>query len=121
MGRLGKYSSTHGKEGYQNKDNTRLKVIMWLSGVGKSNQNNMMNEEHSPLKRGQKWVRLSNILDELVEWGWIEKKPSKDVKGVMMYELLDAGREIAKVVKSLEENSSVFKNLDCFDGVKLID
>jgi len=38
-----------------------------------------------------------------------------------MYELLDAGREIAKVVKSLEENSSVFRNLDCFDGVKLID
>ena len=99
MGRKGKYNPSHGKEGYLNKDNTRLKVIMWLYAVRRSNQNNMMHDESSPLKRGQKWVRLSNILDELCQWEWIKKEPSEDVKGVMMYELLDKGREIAVTVK----------------------
>lgn len=120
MGRKGKYHPSHGKEGYQNKDNTRLKVVMWLY-AGKSNQNNMMHDERSPLKRGQKWIRLSNILNELCEWEWIKKESSADVKGVMMYELLDKGKEVAEAVKQLQENQSRLKKLDCFDGIKLVD
>jgi len=121
LGRKERYRPTHGKEGYLNKDNTRLKVIMWLRAVGKSNQNNMMTNEQSPFKRGQKWITLSNILNELHEWRWIEKKPSDEAKNVFVYKLLDKGKEIAELIENLQREDSVFRNLDCFDGVKLDD
>ena len=67
--------------------------------------------------RGQKWISLSNVLEELCEWDWIEKKQSEDAANVIIYQLLDKGLEAVNSIKQLEENSSPLKKLDTFHGV----
>ena len=118
MVRKGKYTSSRGGPTYLNRDNVRLKIVMFLHSVSRSNQNRMTNDSQSGL-RGQKWITLSNILDELCEWKWIEKKPSEDVANVTIYQLLEKGQKIAATIKELEKKSEDFWKLDSFHGVKL--
>jgi len=119
MVRKGKYQPSRGGPTYLPKDNVRLKVIMWLYSKKRSNQNRMMNEDSG--LRGQKWIALSNVLDELCEWDWIEKIQSEDVANVKVYQLLDKGRNIAEVINKLQNDSSELWKLDSLHDVKLVD
>ena len=119
MVRKGKYQPSRGGPTYLPKDNVRLKVIMWLYSKKRSNQNKMMNEDSG--LRGQKWIALSNVLDELCEWGWIEKSQSEDVANVKIYQLLEKGRKIAEVIHKLQNDSSELWKLDSLHDVKLVD
>jgi len=118
MVRKGKYTPSRGGPTYLPRDNVRLKIVMFLYSVSRSNQNKMTNDVQSGL-RGQKWITLSNILDELCEWEWIEKKQSEDAANVTIYQLLETGQKIAAAIKELENNSKDFWKLDSFHGVKL--
>jgi len=120
MVRKGKYKPSRGGPTYLNRDNVRLKVLMFLQSVGKSNQNKMMNDGKSGL-RGQKWITLENILNDLCERSWIEKKQSDEAARVIIYQLLDKGRKIVEDVTNLQNNNSDLLNLDSFYGVKLGD
>lgn len=93
---------------------------MFLYSVKRANQHRMMNDEKAGL-RGQKWVTLANVLDELCEWVWIEKKPSEDAANVTVYELLDKGRELAKTLMDVKNQNSELWKLDSFHDVKLVD
>ena len=104
---------------YLNKDNTRVKVIMFLYSVGKSNQHNMIHAPNAGLKN-QEWGALSNVLDKMVEDKLIEKHQSEDAKNVSMYSLLDKGKDFAKFVEdniSSEKPHPIF-TLDAFYDVK---
>lgn len=120
MVRRGKFESSKGGPTYLHKDNTRLKVIMFLLSVKRANQHRMMNDERADL-RGQKWVALANVLDELCEWGWITRKPSEDAANVTIYELLDKGRELANKLVELKSQNNELWRLDTFHQVKLPD
>ncbi|SHO44266.1 hypothetical protein NSIN_20283 [Nitrosotalea sinensis] len=118
--RRGKFKPSKGGPTYLPRDNVRLKVIMFLRSVNRSNQHNMTQDERSGL-RGQKWVSLANILDELCEWGWITKKPSEDAKNVTVYELLDKGRELSNKLAELQSQNNELWKLDSFHEVKVSD
>ncbi len=120
MVRKGKYLPSHGGPTYLNKDNVRLKVIMWLYSQGKSNQYKMMKDSKSGI-RGQKWVTLANVLDELNNWKWIEKKQSEDAANVKVFSLTEKGTNIAKAITELETNSPELWKLDSFFEVKRIE
>jgi len=81
--------------------------------MGKSNQYKMMKDSKSRI-RGQKWVTLANILEELCEWGWIEKKQSEDAENVKVYSLLEKGLKIAKLFTELETTHPELWKLDSF-------
>jgi len=119
MVRKGKYQPRKGGPTYLPKDNARLKIIMWLYSKKRSNQNQMMNKDSG--LRGQKWIALSNVLDELCEWSWIEKIQSEDVANVKMYQLLEKGRKIAEDINKLRNDSLELWKLDSLHDVKLID
>ena len=119
MVRTGEYQPRKGGPTYLPKDNTRLKIIMWLYSKKRSNQNQMMNKDSG--LRGQSWVKLSNVLNELCEWGWIEKNQSEDVANVTVYQLLQKGMGIAEVINKLQNDSSELWKLDSLHDVKLVD
>jgi DNA-binding HxlR family transcriptional regulator len=118
--RIGKYTPSRGGPTYLPRDNVRLKVIMYLFAVKKSNQNRMMNDDKASL-RGQKWVSLANVLDEMCEWSWIEKKASEDAANVYVYYLLERGKNLAGKLVELEKQDNELRKLDCFHDVKLLD
>jgi len=64
--------------------------------------------------RGQKWVTFANILEELCEWGWIEKKQSEDAENVKVYSLLERGKKIAILLTDLEKSHQELWKLDSF-------
>ena len=105
---------------YTNKDNVKLKIIMWFFSQGKSNQNSMMKDSKSGI-RGQKWVEMSNRLQELIDSGLIEKKQSEDVANVMMYSLTTRGKEFAQQIVDLEDTMPELWKLESFKDVKRID
>ena len=118
MVRRGKFKPTQGGPTYVYKDNVRLKIIMYLLSVGKTNQNRMMNDERAGL-RGQKWISLANTLDELCEWGLIEKKKSDEAANVTVYQLLEKGRNLALTLKDSNNTNSELWKLDSFHGINL--
>jgi len=89
---------------------------MYLFSVAKANQNKMMNDETAGL-RGQKWISLTNTLDELCEWGWIEKKRSDEAANVTVYQLLEKGRKVALALKELQGGKNELLKLDSFHGI----
>ena len=116
MVRKGKYKPNRGGPTYLPKDNVRLKIILFLHANSRSSQNRMVST-NSGLS-GQKWISMKNILDELCEWEWIEKKQSEDVANVTIYSLLENGQKIAEKIKDLDINSKEFFKLDSFHGLK---
>ena len=111
---------THERKKYSNKDNVRLKIILFLYSQGKSNAYAMMKDSKSHIA-GQKWVEFSNRLDELIEWNLIGKRQSEDAANVTVYFLTTRGREIAELIISLEEKFPELWNLESFKDVKRID
>ena len=101
---------------YSNKDNVKLKIIMWLLSQGKSKQYSMMKDSKSGIT-GQKWTELSNRLQELVDSRLVEKKPSEDVANVIMYSLTSRGSEFALQIIELEENIPELWNFESFKDV----
>ena len=73
----------------------------------------MMKDSKSRI-RGQKWVTFANILDELCEWNWIEKKQSEDAENVKVYSLVEKGSKIAKLLTELESSHTELWKLDSF-------
>ena len=119
MVKIPKRPTNQGKK-YTNKDNVKLKIVMWFYSQGKSNQNSMMKDSKSGI-RGQKWVEMSNRLQELIDLGLIEKKQSEDVANVMMYSLTTRGQEFAKQIIDLEEQIPELWKLESFKDVKRVD
>ena len=58
----------------------------------------MIHDSNAGLKN-QEDGSFRNTLDKMVEDELIEKYPSKDVKNVSMYSLIDKGKEFAKFVE----------------------
>ena len=116
MVRKGKYTPNRSGPTYLPRDNVRLKIILFLYANGRASQNKMLNTDSG--LSGQKWVTMKNTLDELCEWGWIEKKQSEDVANVTMYSLLEDGKNTAKKIKDLENNAPELFKLDSFSGIK---
>src|SRR5712692_8813300 len=120
MVRRGPYHREAGVPTYFSKDNTKLKVIMYLLSRGRANKNKMINDEKSGL-HGQEWTRFSNTLDEMCELGWIEKTSSEDAEGVTVYRLMEKGEEIAKMVKDLQATKNSLLELDSLRGLGIGD
>lgn len=80
----------------------------------------MLNDSSVGL-RGQEWTRFSNILDEMVEASLIEKSLSEDVEGVLIYRLLDKGKEIANLIKELTAKNHPLLSLESFRNVNSVD
>ena len=95
-----------------NRDNARYKIILWLHSRGESIQNSMFKDTQAGLA-SMKWVDLTNRLDELAEWGIIQKKQSEVVSNYV-YSLTDKGREIAASLVNLKEKHPELKNFDIF-------
>lgn len=114
--RRGKFRPSQGGQTYVYKDNVRLKVVTYLLSVPKANQNKMMNDERAGL-RGQKWISLANTLNELCEWGWIEKKESDEAANVTVYQLLEKGRKVAFALKEMHDGNNELLKLDSFSGI----
>jgi hypothetical protein len=114
--RRGKYRPSGGGPTYSNKDNVRLKVILYLLSNGKAIKNDFQTDKEAGL-RGQEWNRFVNILEEMRDLGWIKESPSV-VANVLEYELLDKGKEIALLAKKLREQNHPIVDLDVFYDVK---
>jgi len=114
-----KRSTNQGKK-YSNKDNVKLKIIMWIYSQGKSNQNSMVKDSKSNIS-GQKWNELSNRLQELIDSGLIKKNPSEDVANVMMYSLTLRGQEFAQQILDLKQKMPELWNFESFKNIKRID
>ena len=95
-----------------NRDNARYKIILWLHSRGEAIQNSMFRDSQAGLA-SMKWVDLTNRLDELAEWGIIQKKQSEVVSNYV-YSLTDKGREIAASLVNLKEKHPELKNFDIF-------
>ena len=119
MVKIPKRPTNQGKR-YTNKDNVKLKIVMWFFSQGKSNQNSIMKDSKSGIS-GQKWTELSNRLQELIDSGLIEKKQSEDVANVMMYSLTLRGQEFAQQIVDLEDKMPELWKLESFKNVKRID
>lgn len=89
---------------------------MWLFSQGKSKQYSMMKDSKSGIT-GQKWTELANRLQELVDLGLVERKPSEDVANVMMYSLTERGRGFASQIMELEEKMPELWNFESFKDV----
>lgn len=107
---------------YSNKDNVRLKIIMWLFSQGKPlNQYSMMKDSKSGIT-GQKWPELANRLQELIDVKLVDKKESTDVVGVIMYSLTTRGREFVNEIIQLEEKlPELWESFESFKNVKRVD
>jgi len=120
MVRRGPYHRESGTPTYFSKDNTKLKVIMYLLSRGRANKNKMLNDEKSGL-RGQEWNRSTNTLDEMCDLEWIEKNSSEDAEGVTVYSLIEKGKGIANMIKELQTKNHSLLELDSFRGLGLVD
>ena len=92
---------------------------MYLLSRGKANKNKMLNDATG--LRGQEWTRFTNTLDEMVEAGLIEKTSSEDVEVVTVYKLLEKGKEVALLVKDLQQKNHPLLNLEAFRNVNSSD
>ena len=120
MAKMLRRPTNKGKK-YSNKDNVKLKIIMWILSKGKVNQNSMMGTSKSGIT-GQKWNELMNRLQELIDVGLIQKKQSEDsAANIMMYSLTIRGQEFAKQVIDLEETMPEFWKFESFKDVRLRD
>ena len=105
---------------YTQRDNTRFKIILW--GYSHSSgflQNSIFKDSKSGVS-GQKWIELSNRLDELIEWGLLVKKKS-DVVNRDVYSLTERGNKIANEIIEWENKFPELWNFESFRGVKRID
>ena len=119
MVRKGPYKKRAKGPTYLNKDNTKLKVIMYLYFVGKSNKYRMLNDKDSGLKN-QEWSSFDNTLNIMVEEEWIKKYQSEDAKNVSMYTLREKGEVVAKFIQDNNDETKPhpFFSLDAFHDVK---
>ena len=99
------------------KDIVRMKIMIFLKS-GSSNQNKISHEAKGI--SGQPWNTMKNILDEMCEWNWINKKQSEDVANVTMYSLSDVGQKVVDVIDEFEVEGKFeeFFKLDFFQGIK---
>lgn len=93
---------------------------MWLFSQGRSNQYSMMKDSKSAIS-GQKWTELANRLDELIEWGIIEKKQSEDAANVKVFFLTKRGQEFASAIIGWKDKFPELLNFESFVGVKQVD
>ena len=104
---------------YFNKDNAKVKIIMYIYSVGKANRNNMIHAPNAGLK-SQEDVTLKNTLEKMIEDELVEKFLSTEVKNVIMYKLLPKGIEFAKFVEeNLDKKLPIF-SLEAFYEVKYL-
>jgi DNA-binding HxlR family transcriptional regulator len=96
----------------QSKDISRIKIMRFLKS-GPSNRNRI---NLSKGMSGMPHNAMTNILDEMCEWKWINKKQSEDVANVKMYSLADLGRTVLD--KTDEIKFEEFFKLDFFQGIK---
>jgi predicted transcriptional regulator len=102
------------KQTYQKKDNLRLKIIVFLSTT---KDGSYKAEIYNKAKLGtQNWTNLVELLNDLIEWGWIEQK---HVYGKDIFKITDNGMKVAKHIKDILFNEYPLKNLDIFDGISL--
>ena len=113
-GRYRRSASSSGGPAYLTRDNTKLKVIMYLYSLGKgANQNKMLNDEKA-LLRGQEWARFNNTLDDMCGAGLLSKSASEDAENVTVYRLTDKGKEIATLIRDLREKKHPLLEIDAF-------
>ena len=86
---------------HSNRDVARYKIILWIHSRGEVIQNSMVKDTQSGLP-SMKWGDLSTRLNELEEWGIIQKKQS-EVVSLFVYSLTDKGREIVESLVNLKE------------------
>ena len=92
MVRRGTYTKKSEKATYLPKDNKRVKTLRILKAKGKSNKNQLI---HTVGLTRNHHSKYSAILDEMVEWGWLNKDPSTEYKGGVIFSLTEVGSELA--------------------------
>ena len=92
----GRYTKSTGgiskKAVYLPKDNKRVKTLKILKARGKMNQNRLM---HSVGLTRSQWAKYDARLNEMIEWGWLNKDPSTEYKGGTIYSLTKVGSNLA--------------------------
>jgi len=105
---------------YKNDDYYRIRVVKFLFSKKMANRSNMLTSSTFGISRlGRE--RLNVLLAKMVEDGWIKGYESTHVKGVMMYELEDKGRQMATLIQESKDNSHPLYDLDSFIGINDID
>ena len=103
-----------------NRDNVRFKIILWgYSHRSGFIQNSIVADSKSGVP-AQKWVELTNRLNELIEWGLLIKKKS-DIVNNDIYSLTERGQELAHEILEWKNKFPELWNFESFRGVKLID
>ena len=108
----GRYTKGGKKSPYIRQDNRRMKTLRILKSEGNKNQSQLMTTQGLT---STQWRNFGNILDEMVEWGWIEKKQSTDAKNVKMFSLTDRGHNVHKVFDDLLKNDELYDELTKLD------
>ena len=108
----GRYTKGGKKSPYIRQDNRRMKTLRILKSEGNKNQSQLMTTQGLT---STQWRNFGNILDEMVEWGWVEKKQSTDAKNVKMFSLTDTGHNIHKVFDDLLKNDELYDELTKLD------
>lgn len=96
-----------------NDDNTKLRIILYLSSHDVTTQNHLMN---NVLGVTGNWSRVSQILDELTICGWITKIFEKS-SNPTFYKLTTKGKKIIKILKKLKTNCPELWELRSFKGI----
>ena len=118
MVRRGTYKPKHttGTSSYLTKDNTRIQIILFLKSHTVANQNKIKHEAKG--LSTQQWNPMKNILDEMCEWKWIEKRASEESQNVTVYSLTNTGQTVADQFIEVRDKFDEFFKLDSFQGFK---
>ena len=115
--REGKYKSRHtGGSAYLARDNTRIQIILFLRSNKVANQNKIRHEAKG--LSTQQWTPMKNMLDEMCEWGWIEKRASEESQNMTVYSLTDTGIAVGKQLIEIRDKFEEFFKLDSFQGFR---
>ena len=117
MVRTGPYKSKHTiNSAYLVRDNTRIQIILFLRSNKVANQNKIRHEAKG--LSTQQWTPMKNMLDEMCDWGWIEKRASEESQNMTVYSLTDTGTAVGKQLIEIRDNFEEFFKLDSFQGFR---
>ena len=117
MVRTGPYKSKHTtNSAYLARDNTRVQIMIFLKSHKVANQNKIKHEAKG--LSTQNWNPMKNTLDEMCEWGWIEKRASEEAQNMTVYSLTDTGQTVADQFIEVRNKFEEFFKLDSFQGFK---
>lgn len=97
------------------RDNAKLKVAAYLSGKAEGATRNEIAHKSGTRQRGE--LEFKALLEEMVETGWLESKPTELAGGMTVYALATPRREAIAHVNKLVADRHPLSSLSAFEGI----